>query len=618
MSKLQDAIETEEEVDKLISSQSTDSDDGSEEETTHLEEDMRLRVDIENNGIRSKEENGHVMKRAKNGKSKADIIEEADLIIDRERKPNYWKRRRDACFLLLALVVASIVIAAINQSQHQKSPLTVSSVFPKELIGKNGAYSHSDFVSKKGISVPYWDDVIAKPLTKRIDVTLYNNDKLVIPHLGPCYLPEFQSDMNEIDWKNLMEEHRNLTSPSRLKYPDAVPTPSRLYDNQPNLANSCRPGFIIIGAGKCGTSSLYHYLVDHPRVLPAKEKQIHYFKYFTNRPMSWYLSHFPTSQSFLSNGALMTGEASPGYLPYPDVARRLQVYMKNNAGNGENQPVDMPKIITIVRNPLERSWSSYNYNYVRPTVSKMKNRYYISRKNKKSIHSKDLTNMTDAEIVDKYFFSFEQMVKAELELLKECLKPGGDGEMGAKKLYGTKRWAKPLFASRDNEKGVPLVTLDESCYGEPISSDVPRKQWKELVEKYPEKWINVPNLHLVQSIVGRSLYTLPLEWWYALYPKEDLYLVCNEDLKYRPSQTMSEVSDFLGLPTFDFSDVVSEGMYNVGENTGYDTASEWDKTDKKTHFDEIPISAKLREEYLSFVKPYSERLFEIAGKRCDW
>jgi hypothetical protein len=25
-------------------------------------------------------------------------------------------------------------------------------------------------------------------------------------------------------------------------------------------------------------SSLYHYLSDHPRVLPAKEKQIHYFK----------------------------------------------------------------------------------------------------------------------------------------------------------------------------------------------------------------------------------------------------------------------------------------------------------------------------------------------------
>jgi hypothetical protein len=25
-------------------------------------------------------------------------------------------------------------------------------------------------------------------------------------------------------------------------------------------------------------SSLYHYLTSHPRVLPAKEKQIHYFK----------------------------------------------------------------------------------------------------------------------------------------------------------------------------------------------------------------------------------------------------------------------------------------------------------------------------------------------------
>ena len=53
--------------------------------------------------------------------------------------------------------------------------------------------------------------------------------------------------------------------------------------NPSDLSNLCRPGFIIIGAGKCGTSSLYHYLVGHPRVLPAVQKQIHYWVYHRDR-----------------------------------------------------------------------------------------------------------------------------------------------------------------------------------------------------------------------------------------------------------------------------------------------------------------------------------------------
>jgi len=38
-----------------------------------------------------------------------------------------------------------------------------------------------------------------------------------------------------------------------------------------------RPSFFIIGANKCGTSSLYRYLVDHPSVLPCAEKEPNFF-----------------------------------------------------------------------------------------------------------------------------------------------------------------------------------------------------------------------------------------------------------------------------------------------------------------------------------------------------
>ena len=348
---------------------------------------------------------------------------------------------------------------------------------------------------------------------------------------------------------------------------------------------------------------------------------------------------------------------------HPDVAQHIKTYMKTKAGNGHNQYLPMPKIITIVRNPLERSYSSYNYNYIQPNLAKIKQnvekallsstttnyRNYDNQSN--DIHNQQdimiqtiiLENMTEDQIIDKYFFSFEELIEAEMILLKECLKKGGQAEQDTKELYSTKKWAQSLFQERKREQTSsdesdrqskdetstvksdlppPLISLDESCYGGIKSSSVPRRQWEKLVELYPEKIINVDNLHVVQLMLGRSLYSLPLEWWYAMYPKKDLYIVCNEDLKNHPSETMSRVSEFLGLPTFNFDPVVSKGLYNVGENRGYDKVTTWkegnDTIHRSSSGDGVQISDELREKYLAFVKPYNERLFEMTGIRCNW
>lgn len=61
-------------------------------------------------------------------------------------------------------------------------------------------------------------------------------------------------------------------------------------------------GFLIIGAMKCGTTSLYHYLCEHPNIVPAREKELHFKK-----GPSWYESQL----SFTSEGGeqCITGEA---------------------------------------------------------------------------------------------------------------------------------------------------------------------------------------------------------------------------------------------------------------------------------------------------------------------
>jgi hypothetical protein len=85
----------------------------------------------------------------------------------------------------------------------------------------------------------------------------------------------------------------------------------------------CKPGFLIIGAGKSGTSSLYYYLQDHPQVQPAKMKQIQFFDHQFHRGSEWYFrAHFPHSMEQYH----ITGESSPGYIVYSDVPGKVCLY----------------------------------------------------------------------------------------------------------------------------------------------------------------------------------------------------------------------------------------------------------------------------------------------------
>ena len=60
--------------------------------------------------------------------------------------------------------------------------------------------------------------------------------------------------------------------------------------------NRLAPAFLIVGAQRCGTTSLFKTLSQHPAVLPAVyHKGVHYFDSAAyDRGMDWYLGHFPT------------------------------------------------------------------------------------------------------------------------------------------------------------------------------------------------------------------------------------------------------------------------------------------------------------------------------------
>ena len=115
------------------------------------------------------------------------------------------------------------------------------------------------------------------------------------------------------------------------------------------------PDFIIIGAQKCGTSSLYHFAVRHPAIAPASRKEIHYFSWSYRYGEQWYRSNFPINLSrhrfYKKTGQkLLSGEASPVYLFFPASPVRMKKILPD------------VKLIVILRNPVDRAYSHYHHN----------------------------------------------------------------------------------------------------------------------------------------------------------------------------------------------------------------------------------------------------------------
>jgi sulfotransferase family protein len=109
------------------------------------------------------------------------------------------------------------------------------------------------------------------------------------------------------------------------------------------------PNLIVIGAMKCGTSSLHYYLSLHPEIFMSERKELNFFIDRKNwsRGLSWYETQFPKELP-------VRGESSPGYTKYPTfegVPERIHTYLPD------------AKLIYLIRDPIERIVSHYMDSY---------------------------------------------------------------------------------------------------------------------------------------------------------------------------------------------------------------------------------------------------------------
>lgn len=105
------------------------------------------------------------------------------------------------------------------------------------------------------------------------------------------------------------------------------------------------PNLIVIGAQKCGTTSLHYYLSLHPQISMAGAKELDFFMADRNwtRGVEWYKSHF-------AHPTPVRGESSPGYSNhpwFPGVPVRMAAVLPN------------ARLIYLVRDPIQRIVSHY-------------------------------------------------------------------------------------------------------------------------------------------------------------------------------------------------------------------------------------------------------------------
>jgi hypothetical protein len=121
------------------------------------------------------------------------------------------------------------------------------------------------------------------------------------------------------------------------------------------------PDYLIIGAQKGGTSSLFYYLQQHPDVvLPLViDKEIHYFDDCYRKGESWYRSHFPLQRAVAARrragSPALVGEATPEYLYHRLAPERAANLLPNG------------KLIALLRNPIERAYSHHAMELKRGT-----------------------------------------------------------------------------------------------------------------------------------------------------------------------------------------------------------------------------------------------------------
>ena len=121
------------------------------------------------------------------------------------------------------------------------------------------------------------------------------------------------------------------------------------------------PNFLIAGAAKCGTTSLYHYLKQHPDVFMSEVKEPNFL--YRGIGCTHVDSSFPQSErssTFSFDSYCRHFEKGDGHKAVGE-ASTTTVFYYDRAIPAIRRYLGDPRILIILRDPVQRAYSNYNY-----------------------------------------------------------------------------------------------------------------------------------------------------------------------------------------------------------------------------------------------------------------
>jgi hypothetical protein len=266
------------------------------------------------------------------------------------------------------------------------------------------------------------------------------------------------------------------------------------------------PSFMILGAQKAGTTSLYEYMVQHPLIVRARRRETHCLdwrwndKCTTTESRREHCHKFYYADDLQLHPSLLTGDSTPSYLlDSRRVIPRLQEVFNWKM-----------KFIVMLRNPVKRAES----HYAMVTSSEGTEAQLRTR---------------GAEWRDK---SFWQVIMEDLDKMQEC----------------------GLIPYWNITEG----TLDEEIFASFSGSEEEDLAWDRYMQGIP---LNTGSY----CLLGRGLYELNVRPWFRAFGRADFLIVQLEKMKDRGvNAIMQEVWQHLDVPSVEVEDETPKNTRDYG------------------------------------------------------
>ena len=354
-------------------------------------------------------------------------------------------------------------------------------------------------------------------LLERIDCTpghvfeMNNQAKHAVSNCSDEYRVHLILDYVDPSFFETREREKCPTRRVNLEPGEVLTQTRRSIDRALDAGKRKHPSFLVLGAQKAGTTSLYEYLNQHPWVVRARRRETHCLDWRWDGSLSStearrkHCLGFYHAENMRRYPSLITGDSTPSYLlDYYRVIPRVKECFDH-----------VPAMFVMVRDPIARAVSHYAMVTSDDGTPEQLATRGVEWRNKtiEEVFEEDLSNM-----------------------IEDGLLPYWDAE------------------SR---------TVDMAAFEEFADSREEDEAWERYVTN------RIPLNTGSYSPLARGMYALQCRQWFSSFPPEKFLVMRLEDMKTKGSQwAADEAASHLGLPKFNLPDSEKRNSREYGDPLG--------------------------------------------------